>query len=676
MRQRMIEAGMALVLMVALMLAVAPVLGQEQQGPPNGPGLMVTSGEKGNWEAAPVQRTTVEITVRGLVARARVTQNFVNPGDSWVEGIYIFPLPPKAAVDTLRMVVGERVLEGRLKERERAREVYARARREGRKATLVEQERPNVFTTSVANIGPGEEVEVELEMQWLLTWRADHYELRFPTVVGPRFIPGTPQPGHGSGIGWGPDTDEVPDASRITPQLAPAGAGLVNPFELTMDLDVGVRLEDVVSPSHRLRVRHGKGTAVDVSLAEPDWANRDLVVDLEPERGEEPSAVVLGESFQGDRYLLLMVVPPRMDPDPDRLLPREVIFVLDTSGSMYGTSIVQAKEALDLALARLRPRDRFNVIEFNSRTRSLWPESRPAVPSAVEAARRWVRRLDADGGTVMLPALEAALEPPIPEGMLRQVVFITDGCVGNDEVLLSRIERDLGDARLFTVGIGSAPNGSFMERAAEAGRGTATFVQDLAQVKQRMAGLFRQLETPVLKDLEVVWPDAGAEMWPRRLGDLYEGEPLVAVVRSGSDAGEAVISGVRADAPWEVRIPLEIGRPFGGIHRLWARRKIEALERSRRTGTDPDSVRREVVDVSLEHGVLSRYTALVAVDVTPDRPEDEALHRKGVPVNLPAGWSRRHVFGPLPQTGTSFRFELLLALLALALAAVVKGFGK
>ncbi len=658
MRRRACQVAVALVALVALALAAAPALGDET-------GLTLV-GPDGSGRLAPAQSTEVVVTVRGPVARARVVQRFRNDGPGWVEGIYVFPLPPRAAVDTLRMRVGDRVLEGVLRERESARRVYERAREEGRRATLVEQERPNVFTTSVANIGPGDEVEVELEMQWLLPWRGGRWELRFPTVVGVRYIPGRPAARPASGTGTVPDTDAVPDASRVTPAVAPAAVGPVNPFSFVLDADVGLPLAAVKSPTHRLRTRRGEGTAVRAELVEPDWANRDVVVELVPRRGQEPGATVLAETFEGDRYVLLMVMPPAPETTAAELLPREVIVVLDTSGSMHGTSIAQAKRAVRLALARLRPQDEFDIVAFASRARALWPESRPAIPSNVEAAERWLERLEADGGTEMLPALRLALGLPRHGDLLRQVVFVTDGCVGNEAELLGWIERGLGDARLFTVGIGSAPNGYLMERAAAAGRGTYTYVPSIAEVGERMGELLAKLEAPVLADLEVRWPDPDAEMWPGRLGDLYAGEPLVAVARLGTDHGEAVVSGVRADAPWEATVPLGIARPFGGIHRLWARRKIAALERERIRGADPDEVRRKVVAVSLRHGVLSRYTALVAVDVTPARPDGEGLERRPVPVNLPAGWSRAHVLGRLARTGTGFRLEGLLALLLLA----------
>ncbi len=359
-----------------------------------------------------------------------------------------------------------------------------------------------------------------------------------------------------------------------------------------------------------------------------------------------------------------MVMPPADQFVETVKLPREAVFVVDTSGSMGGASIIQARQALLLAIEQLRAEDFFNIIEFDSTFSRLYSESRPAMPAAIEEAKNWIAGLEANGGTEMMAPLRAALEDREEHTPVRQVMFITDGCVGNEDALFAAINSDLGRSRLFTIGIGSAPNSHFMERAALFGRGSFTHIGAPSEVSLRMGELFAKLENPVLADIELVWPDPDAETWPARVPDLYAGEPVVVTARLGTVHGELRAGGVRANAPWQVDVPLEIGWESSGIHRLWARRKIAALMDKKTRGASEEAVRSKVVDVALAHHLVSKYTSLVAVDVTPTRPVDEKLKKAAVPTNLPAGWKYEKVFGNLPKGATAGEMHLLIAFLA------------
>jgi Ca-activated chloride channel family protein len=295
------------------------------------------------------------------------------------------------------------------------------------------------------------------------------------------------------------------------------------------------------------------------------------------------------------------------------------------------------------------------------------------MPAALAEARMWVERLDANGGTEMMGPLLAALSDRFEHTPLRQIVFITDGCVGNEDALFAAIDTELGRSRLFTVGIGSAPNSHFMERAATLGRGSFTHIGTPSEVSLRMGELFAKLENPVLADIELVWPDPDAETWPERVPDLYAGEPVVVTARLATVHGDLEASGVRAHQAWRTGVKLSVGRESVGINRLWARRKIAALMEDWVRGVPEDEVRSRVLEVALAHHLISKYTSLVAVDVTPTRPGDAALKSRAVPTNLPAGWQYEKVFGYLPKGATPGHFHLLTALLALALAAVLRG---
>ncbi|HEX6200832.1 MAG TPA: marine proteobacterial sortase target protein, partial [Thermoanaerobaculia bacterium] len=666
-----------------------PPEGYEALGPPvgladvEGGCLLLATEVDGVFLPAPGQETEVTIRVAGPVARAEVRQRFRNPTDAWVEGVYVFPLPDGAAVDGLRMVVGDRVIEGEVREREEAAAVYEAARREGRRASLVEQERPNLFTTSVANLGPGEELEVVLTYQEELRYDSGRFALRFPLVAPPRYVPG-PRPGplggadlppvvraglRGLGLGGlvQASAGPVPDAHRLAAPVAPAAAGPVNPVTLTVLLDAGFPVDRMGSASHAIDVaRRPGGRAYRVSLAPQIEgaaagavpADRDFVLEWAPAVGREPGSALFTEEVDGETYALLMVLPPTLRSAGAPGPPREAIFVIDTSGSMHGDSLAQARAALGFALDRLRPEDSFNVIRFSSDAEVLFAESLPAGDQALAAARSFVDGLEAEGGTEMLPALAVALQArPVP-GAVRQVVFITDGAVGNEAELLAFARRHLGTSRLFTVGIGSAPNGHFMRRAAEEGRGTFTYVGRVEDVGPVMEELFAKLESPVLTGLEVGWSDAvlaaGAELWPERLPDLYAGEPVVLAARlpSAPRPGATVeIAGLLGDRPWSTVQRLDGGERRPGIAKLWARRKIAALSGLTLDGAPEDEVRRAVVEVALRHRLVSQFTSLVAVDVTPGRPADQVLRSRRLPVALPAGWSAEHLVGELPLGG-------------------------
>jgi len=632
--------------------------------------LILRSGDGA--QPAPLLQTEVQMQVAGLVARVRVRQRFTNPGSGWAEGIYVFPLPEDAAVDRMNMQIGERRIEGQIKERAEAKRTYREAARSGRKASLVEQQRPNVFTTSVANIAPGEAVTVELEYQQNVRYDAGRFSLRFPMVVGPRYIPGVAvEQGNEDGGGWSPDTTEVPDASRITPPVRHPKHGPINPVRLDIELDAGVPLERVASPYHAIRSDKQGAGRYHVTLAEGDVpADRDFVLEWQARASAAPQSAGFIEHKDGEHYVSLMLLPP-VSTEKSLRTPREAVFVIDVSGSMQGASIEQAKQALRLALEKLTPQDRFNVIRFSNVTSALYAQPQPASAENLIRAAAFVDALHANGGTEMAPALRAALAGQAPPGYLRQVVFLTDGAVGNEERLFEIIRADLGASRLFTIGIGSAPNSHFMRTAAEYGRGTFTYIGAVNEVRARMEELFRKLERPALTDIQVEWPPGvEVEAWPNRIPDLYVGEPLTISARLRSLPDSLVVRGRFAGQPWQGALRLADTKQHAGVAVLWARRKIEALSVQTRNAQDQDALRQAIVDVAMRHHLVSRHTSLVAVDVTPARGDGDALHTRNVPTNLPRGWNYEAVFGGLPQTATAAQLHRLIGVVLLLLASV------
>ena len=632
--------------------------------------LFWRSAEQETLVPAPTLKTDVAIVVTGIVARATVRQEFTNPSRAWAEGIYVFPLPEDAAVDHLRMKVGDRLIEGVIQERAAAKAQYEQAKHEGRRASLVEQERPNAFTTSVANIAPGATISIEIEYQQTVRYDAGQFSLRFPMVLGPRYIPGVPVSRPSSGTGWAPDTDQVPDASRITPPVGHPSRGPLNPVSLVVELDPGAPLARLAASYHAVQTTPLADGRYRIELAHgPVPADRDFELVWQPHVEATPIATLFTEEKGAETFAVLMVTPPGPTTLDGLRLPREVIFVIDNSGSMHGASIDQAKAALKLALDRLRPADTFNVIRFNHTTAAVFPAAQPASAQNLAAASQYVGRLRADGGTEMLPALQQALDGREHPGRLRQVIFLTDGAVGNEAQLFAAIHECLGDSRLFTIGIGSAPNSHFMREAARLGRGTFTYIGSINEVKEKMVALFAKLEAPALTDVEIE-RIAGTDLVPERIPDVYLGEPITVALRAPALPSRVVLRGRLGVEVWEQVVALHSAGEKAGLSSHWARGKISALLDRRRTGMPEDEVRHAVLELALAHHLVSAYTSLVAVDVTPVRPGDESLASHALKTNLPHGWDYTAVFG-LGQGATDARVHLIVGLFMLLLAAAL-----
>ena len=629
------------------------------------------------YRTATLLNTEVDFAVSGLVSRAIVRQVFRNEGSEWVEGVYVFPLPDKAAVDHMRIRIGERFVEGEIREKQKARKEYENARAAGKEASLVEQQRANLFTTSVANIGPGEVVTVEIEYLEDVRYDNGIFSLRFPLTLTPRYIPGQPlsdqEADHisgripdRSGSGWSADTDQVDDASLITPPMV--ARSTVHRVRIHASVHAGVPLSIIASRYHPVNVSESGGRYT-VELAGSTAAmDHDFELLWRPVASAAPRAMAFRETLGGDPHLLLMVMPPDTGELTTPLMPREMIFVIDTSGSMHGTSIEQAKTALARALDGLQANDRFNVIEFNSFATALYRGSMTATADRLDEARRFVTRLEANGGTEMRTALELALNDPPSETHLRQVIFITDGGVGNEDELYGMIERRLGPARLFTVGIGSAPNGWFMRKASELGRGSFTLISSQHEIGEKVDRLFAKLEHPQITNIEVHWPGGAAvDAYPGIVPDLYRGEPVTIRVRADGEfqaGAEVTISGDSVGGAWQGTLPLTGIGPDLGVAALWARARIGFLLDEGRRGADPATVRQAVIDTALEHHLVSKYTSLVAVDKTPVRPAGDPLTQEQLANLMPHGQNSNAIFG-FPATATNARLLITTGLTCL-----------
>ena len=664
--------ALAMVTLVLSTAASAATPNGQQTG-----SLLVRANDGADYALAPKLETEVGIRVTGMIARTRLTQLFENPGDEPVEGVYVFPLPESAAIDHLWLRVGTRVIEGRIQEKEEARRTYAQAKREGRKSALMEQQRPNLFTNAIAHIGPKERVEVTIEYQQALVYDNGLYRLRFPLAVTPRYMASAADT---NAIPDVPKTDEAlsDDSPVLNPAFGDGSGGLVNAVDIAVVIDSGVPVDGVASSYHDIQVEKESGNRTVVYLTKAqEEADHDFELTWSVAAAAVPQAAIFTEKGSDAQYALVMVVPPQPTADQAKArqgMPREMILVIDTSGSMEGASIAQAKAAVTQALDALGPRDSFNVLEFNSVTRTFSRQSLAATPDNIARAKAWVAALAAGGGTEMAPALTFALDGNAAPGVLRQVVFMTDGGVGNEEALFRLIAARLGGSRLFTVGIGSAPNGHFMTRAAELGRGTYTYIGDVREVNDKMTRLFAKIQAPVLRDVAIRWADgAPVETFPARIPDLYLGEPIVVSASAPDFARTLIVSGTRGNEPWSVALTPSISGggedDVSGVGALWARSKIASLMDEMTRGGDAAALRPAVLKVALDHHLVSAYTSLVAVDVTPTATGDAKVAM--VKASLPRGYT-----GALPQTDTPATLQLVIGVLALGMAFAVYAIGR
>lgn len=609
--------------------------------------------------ALPLAGVRVAARVAGHIAEVSVTETFRNPHAEALEAVYIFPLPGAAAVSDFEMRVGGRVVRGRVEERGRARQTYQRALEKGHRTALLEQERDDVFTVQLGNLPPGQEITVRIIYSERLSFFEDGTtELRLPTVVAPRYIPGHPVEEAPVGEGIEEDTDVVPDASRLSPpRLAPGfnpnvALGIEVEFFSTGAAGAAIILEDLSCSQHATRTTTAAGRIM-VALARRDERlNRDFVLRWRLAGETIRPALLAYRDEQGIVYGMLSLAPPRREGFFG--VARDVLFVLDRSGSMQGVKMISAARACARLLATLGPQDRFAIQAFDDRIEWLKPASEDGVDSyfqnageaAQERGEQFMRALDARGGTEMDAALGAALaalrERRQAGGRAPVVVLLTDGQVGDESRILRRIQQEIGDARIFTVGIDTAVNEGFLRRVASLGGGTATLVEPGAALEDALAAVGREIGNPLVVDLKLSDAEGGkiepASLAPARIPDLFAGRAATVFFR-WKNPGRVRVSGRFADgAPFEQTVEgTDIMLP--AIAHLWARARVTDLEdRYRIEPQSQDALRKEIIDLSLRHALLTRFTAYMVVDESEVVNADGTRRKIIQPVEMPAQW--------------------------------------
>lgn len=564
----------------------------------------------------PQVRVDVEASIEGFVARVAVTQFFENPHEHAIEAKYLFPLPDQAAVDSMEMRIGSRVVQGNIRRRAQARREYTEAREAGRRAALLEQERPNLFVQRVANVGAGETIEVRLEYVQTLPFDEGAYELVFPLSAPQR-------------------SGEAEVAGEATQRRA-------DNVSIRVHLDPGLPLTRIDSPSHAVDITRG-GARADVVLQPGAATDRDFVLRYGL-GGALPEATVFSERTRvgpdddgsANGYFSLLVQPPELGGDIEvSVAPREVTFVLDRSSSMRGAPMNQARAVMQEVIASLEERDALNVLTFSDEVESLTDAPLSADASHREAALAMIRDLDVVGSTHMVPALQSALRARGDDDeRLRIVVLLTDGYIGDESEVLRAIAEDLGDARLYALGVGSAVNRFLLNRAAEVGRGSALFAS-LGEEADRVGTRFaRLIARPVFTDVEVDWGGLDVQdVYPRRTPDLFAGRPLVIHGRFNEGGSARVrIRGTLNGQRHERSIRVELAARPGETNvqsTLWARAAVKD-RMSRLTLRDDPSLIEEVTRLGLAHSMVTQWTSFVAVEREEEESDEDQAARSSI----------------------------------------------
>ncbi|WP_204102466.1 MULTISPECIES: VIT domain-containing protein [Spirulina sp. CCY15215] len=616
-------------------------------------GLFVLS-EEGEPRVFPLKHTEVKAKVSGNVSRVEVTQTFENPFSDPLEAVYVFPLPDEAAVDDMEIKIGDRIIKGDIKKREEAREIYEQARREGRTAGLLEQERANIFTQSLANIKPGEKIDVTIRYTDSLTFEGGDYEFVFPMVVGPRYIPGTPinlpiRAPDPTRENWGQDSDRVPDASRITPPVLPPGTRSGHDIGVTVELDAGGLVQNVRSPSHKI-ITNNRGDIVEVKLnPEDNIPNKDLILRYRVS-GKETQATVLTQADEKGGHFALYLVPA-IEYKTNEIVPKDVVFLMDTSGSQAGEPIAKSKELMRRFINGLNPNDTFTVIDFANTAQALSPTPLANTKRNRDRALDYVEALEGNGGTELLNGINAVLNyPSAPAGRLRSIVLLTDGYIGNDNEIIARVRDELKYGnRLYSFGVGSSVNRFLLDRLAEVGRGTMQVIRQDEPSQETVEKFFQHINNPVLTNISVSWEGGGdsPDIYPQFLPDLFANQPLVLFGRKGDRTnGKLRVTGVAAGGRrYDKTIAVNFNNEGNlAIAQLWGRSQIKEIM-SQMIGGETISGVEAITNTALTYRLLSQYTAFVAVSEEIRVDPDGTRRRVDVPVELPEGVSFEGIFG-------------------------------
>jgi len=611
-------------LTIALVLIAFPTA-SAQTGETSG-SLAVLDAEGKAKAMCPLKHTDVKAEISGFISRVVVTQQFENPFKEKIEAVYTFPLPQNAAVDDMTMIVGERTVRGKIMPREEARLVYEEAKSSGKMAGLLDQERPNIFTQSVANILADEQVKITISYVETLSYVNGAYEFVFPMVVGPRYVPAG-----------------VQDASRITPNVLPPATRSGHDISLEVALDAGLIIDDLSSKTHPVDIQRPDPHSARLRLKDSATIpNKDFILRYDVATQAIQDAVLTHRSEKGGFFTMILQPPERVTVAD--LTPKELVFVLDTSGSMSGFPIEKAKETMKLALDSLNPSDTFNLITFAGDTSILFPGPVPATNENLRKAKAFLSSRQGAGGTEMMKAIEAALKPSDDQSHVRIVCFMTDGYVGNDMEIIAEVQKH-PNARVFAFGIGQAVNRFLLDKMAEAGRGEVEYVGLNDDGSAAARRFHERVRNPLLTDISIDWNGLPvADVYPQRMPDLFSVKPVVVTGRyTGPGRATIRLKGKMAGNDFVREIPVEFPETMAShdvLASLWARARVDDLMSQDYPGAQSGNLREDLKDAVTQLGVefrlMTQFTSFVAVEemVVTDGGQPRRID---VPVESPEG---------------------------------------
>jgi len=596
----------------------------------------------------PLKHTAIKAQVSGFLARATVTQEFENPYSEKIEAVYTFPLPQNAAVDDMTMTVGDRTVRGKILQREEAEAVYEAAKTRGQTASLLNQERPNIFTQSVANILPGEQIKITISYVETLKYEDGAYEFVFPMVVGPRYVPGNPVDAKGNG--FAPDTEVVPDGSKITPRPVPEGMRVGHDVSLDLELDAGVPIDFLNSKSHDVVIERQDDHRARVTLKDlATIPNKDFTLRYDVAGKKIQDALLTHKGDKGGFFTLIVQPPERVTAED--VTPKELVFVLDTSGSMNGFPIEKAKETMKLALDNLYQYDTFNLITFAGDEHVLFPEPVPATKENLRKALAFLESRQGSGGTEMMKAIKASLDPSDAQKHVRIVCFMTDGYVGNEMEIIGEIQKH-PNARVFAFGIGSSVNRYLLDNMAKYGRGEVEYVSLNDDGSAAARRFHERVRNPLLTDISIDWNGLQvSDVYPKAIPDLFSAKPVIVSGRySGNGRGTIRLRGKMAGRDFVREIPVDFSstESHDVLATLWARTRVDDLMSQDFNGAQRGNIKPEVkqsiIQLGLDYRLMTQYTSFVAVEemIVTDGGQPR---RVDVPIEVPEGVNRNTAYG-------------------------------
>lgn len=565
----------------------------------------------------PLKDTNVLVNINGTIAETFLTQTYVNEGQNPINAVYIFPASTKVTVHGMKMQIGDQLITAQIQEKEIAKETYEEAKSEGKSASLLEQKRSNVFQMNVANIMPGDTVQIELHYTELISATEGNYQFVFPTVVGPRYVSSS-------------DTSEeaAADSWAAVPYLkegeTPSGS-----YQITVNLSAGVPITSLSSKSHAIQIAWENEAAAQITLADAEEfaGNRDYILDYKL-TGEAVNCGLMLHTAEEENFFMLMVQPPERIVLED-IPPREYIFILDVSGSMYGYPLDTAKTVIQDLVSNLRETDLFNLILFSDQTLQMSPKSAPATKENINRALHFIEDQDGGGGTELLPAFRSALKLPRTDQFARTIITITDGYIYDETSIFEAIHKNLDTTNFFSFGIGDSVNRALIEGIAKAGQGESFIVTDSADAKETASRFRTYVQSPLLTDIKVSYEGFDVyDLAPDVLPTLFAQRPLLVYGKfRGEPSGTIHITGKTGNQPYQQTIQVADIEPLASnqaIRYLWARNRVDQLMDYGLNTDVRRSVKKEITALGLQYNMVTPYTSFIAVMDTVRNPEGDS----------------------------------------------------